>query len=76
MAEKQVQAVAAPEPRVAAAIVGAIAVHQAVLAAAQAAGLAAERPSAARVAAGDLGFWARSGMAPQPGGPLGLLRRS
>ena len=76
MAEKQAQAAAAPEPRVAAAVVGAIAVHQAVLAAAQAAGLAAERPAAARVAAGDGGFWARTGMAPEPGSPVGLLRRS
>jgi hypothetical protein len=72
MAEQQAQASAAPEPRVVAAVVGAIAVHQAVLAA----GMAAERPAAASVAAGDGGFWARSGMAPEPGGPVGLLRRS
>jgi len=76
MTEKQAQAATALEPRVVAAVVGAIAVHQAVLAAAQAAGVEAERPAATSVAAGDGGFWARSGMAPEPGGPVGLLRRS
>ena len=72
MAEKEAQAAAAPEPRVTAAIVGAIAVHQALQAAAQ----AAERPAAGRVGAGDAGPWARAAMAPAPCGPLGLLRRS
>ncbi len=75
MAEKEAQMTTAPEPRVTAAIVGAVAVHQAVLAAAQAAGLAAERPGASGVAGGGAGSWARAAMAPEPCGPVGLLRR-
>ncbi len=75
MAEKEAQAGTKPEPRVTAAIVGAIAVHQAVLAAAQAAGSAAERPVTGHGAGCDAGTWARAAMAPRVAGPLGLLRR-